>query len=203
MYLYLCIYMLYNPLCLCYYIHYRKLIQKKDYIMSHFLESMMLVCFGLSWPLNVYKNLKAGSTKGMSLRFTLLIIAGYICGITAKMVNGDIKAHPIVFAVYVLNLFIVSINVIVYFRNKKLDMKRLGLKDNGKIKKQLETLKESLESEINRKQEIIEELERSIDALEVRGSPIDLRDDLTRHNREMTDLLKRHNKVIKSLKDIG
>ena len=171
--------------------------------MSHLLESLMLVCFGLSWPINVWKNWKAGSTRGMSLRFTMLIIAGYLCGIAAKLVTGDEKAHPVVFAVYVLNLVIVSINVFVYFRNKKLDVKRYGLKDNGKIRKQLEVMKERLESEIHRKHEIIDELERSIDALEVRGSPIDLRDDLVRHNREMTDLLKRHNDVTKHLKTIG
>lgn len=34
--------------------------------MSAIFESVMLVCFGLSWPLNVIKAYKAGTTKGTS-----------------------------------------------------------------------------------------------------------------------------------------
>ena len=42
------------------------------------LETIMLVCFGLSWPLNVVKAYRARTAKGMSLPFILLIISGYI-----------------------------------------------------------------------------------------------------------------------------
>ncbi len=39
-------------------------------------ETVMLVCFGLSWPLNVIKAFKARTAKGTSLPFLLLIITG-------------------------------------------------------------------------------------------------------------------------------
>ena len=55
--------------------------------MAELLESTMLVCFGLSWPMNLSKNIKAKSAKTMSLQFILLIIAGYIAGICAKFYN--------------------------------------------------------------------------------------------------------------------
>ena len=74
--------------------------------MSAIFETVMLVCFGLSWPLNVIKAYKAGTTRGTSLPFILLIITGYIAGITAKLISGQINY---VLVVYLLNLAIVSI----------------------------------------------------------------------------------------------
>ena len=88
--------------------------------MGSIFETIMLVCFGLSWPLNVIKAYKARTAKGTSLPFIVLIITGYIAGITAKLVSGQINY---VLAVYILNLVIVSANVVVYFRNVSLDKK--------------------------------------------------------------------------------
>ena len=88
--------------------------------MSGIFETVMLVCFGLSWPLNVIKAYKAGTTKGTSLPFILLIITGYIAGISAKLISGQVNY---VLVVYFLNLAIVSLNVLVYIRNAALDRK--------------------------------------------------------------------------------
>ena len=90
--------------------------------MGSILETVMLVCFGFSWPLNVMKAYKAKTAKGTSLPFVLLIITGYIAGISAKIISGQINY---VLIAYILNLAIVSLNVIVYFRNVSLDKKRL------------------------------------------------------------------------------
>ena len=89
--------------------------------MTDFLEAAMLICFGLSWPLSLMKNIKAKSAENMSLRFILLIIVGYIAGITAKLVSHNINY---VLIVYLINLIIVSANIIVYFINKKHDSVR-------------------------------------------------------------------------------
>ena len=90
--------------------------------MGSILETVMLVCFGFSWPLNVIKAYRAKTAKGTSLPFVLLIITGYIAGITAKILSGQINY---VLIAYILNLAIVSLNVIVYFRNMTLDKKHL------------------------------------------------------------------------------
>ena len=90
--------------------------------MGLILETVMLVCFGFSWPLNVIKAYRAKTAKGTSLPFILLIITGYIAGISAKLISGQINY---VLIAYILNLAIVSLNVIVYFRNVSLDKKRL------------------------------------------------------------------------------
>lgn len=78
----------------------------------------MLICFGLSWPMSVIKNIRARTARSMSLPFTLLIIVGYIAGITAKIMSGQVN---FVLAVYLINLAIVSLNVIVYFINRRHD----------------------------------------------------------------------------------
>ena len=90
--------------------------------MGSILETMMLICFGFSWPLNVIKAYKAKTAKGTSLLFILLIITGYIAGISAKVISGQINY---VLIAYIVNLAIVSLNVAVYFRNISLDKKRL------------------------------------------------------------------------------
>ncbi len=87
--------------------------------MEEIMETLMLVCFGISWPMNVAKNYKARTAKGMSLSFTLLIISGYIAGIGAKLLSG---AFNYVLIVYLLNLAMVSLNIVIYIRNRRLDM---------------------------------------------------------------------------------
>ena len=55
--------------------------------MSEFLEIIMILCFGASWPFNVMKAYKARTAKGKSLLFLCLIIIGYIAGISSKFLN--------------------------------------------------------------------------------------------------------------------
>ena len=90
--------------------------------MGSILETVMLVCFGFSWPLNVLKAYKSKTAKGTSLPFILLIVAGYIAGITAKVITGQINY---VMIAYIFNLAIVSLNIVIYIRNVSLDKKRL------------------------------------------------------------------------------
>lgn len=78
----------------------------------------MLVCFGFSWPINLYHNYRSRTAKGMSPSFILLIMFGYVAGIMSKIMNGN---FTFVLVVYLLNLVIVSLNLVVYFRNLKLD----------------------------------------------------------------------------------
>ncbi len=86
--------------------------------MSNIFETAMLICFGLSWPINLVKNIKAKTAKAVSLKFLLLIIIGYLCGITAKFVSHQ---YNYVLVVYFLNLAVVLANLAVYFINKKHD----------------------------------------------------------------------------------
>ena len=89
-------------------------------MISPILETIMLVCFGFSWPMNLIKAYKARTAKSTSLPFILLIITGYIAGICAKLASGNLNY---VLIAYLLNLAIVSLNLVVYFRNAALDKK--------------------------------------------------------------------------------
>lgn len=93
--------------------------------MAEFLEAAMLVCFGLSWPLNAWKAYKAETAAGTSWQFILLITVGYLAGIAAKFASGTINW---VLAVYFINLVAIGANWAVYFRNKGLDMQARKMK---------------------------------------------------------------------------
>jgi nitrogen fixation/metabolism regulation signal transduction histidine kinase len=69
------------------------------------------------------KAYKARTAKGTSLPFLLLIITGYLGGIAAKIISGNINY---VLVVYLINLAIVLLNLAVYFRNVSLDRKSEG-----------------------------------------------------------------------------
>ena len=47
-------------------------------------ESLMLIIFGCSWPANIHKSLTSKTTLGKSLVFEVLVVIGYLCGITEK-----------------------------------------------------------------------------------------------------------------------
>ncbi|MBE6564931.1 MAG: hypothetical protein E7655_06640 [Ruminococcaceae bacterium] len=86
--------------------------------MSAIFETVMLVCFGFSWPISVVNNYRSRTAKGMSLFFILLIFLGYVAGIAAKLLSGN---DSFVLAVYGINLVLVGTNLLIYFRNVRLD----------------------------------------------------------------------------------
>ena len=91
--------------------------------MQNILETVMLICFGLSWPINFIKSLKAKTAKSTSLPFYLLITVGYIAGIAAKFIGGNINY---VLIAYFINILFVILNICVYFRNKTLDKRNMS-----------------------------------------------------------------------------
>lgn len=91
-------------------------------VIAQILEAVMLICFGLSWPLNAYKNFKAETAAGSSWQFILLITMGYVAGIIAKFASGAVNW---VLIVYFLNLACLGVNWCVYFRNCRLDREHI------------------------------------------------------------------------------
>ena len=86
--------------------------------MTEILEALMVICFGISWPLSIVKSLRSKTAKGKSLIFLIFIFCGYIFGITAKLITGNITY---VFIFYVINLLMVGFDICIYFRNRRLD----------------------------------------------------------------------------------
>jgi len=92
--------------------------------MIEFLESVMLICFGVSWPISVVKNWRAKTAQNMSLSFILMIIFGYLAGICAKVMAGN---YSYVLVIYGLNLLAVSANLVIYFINRSYDRHRISV----------------------------------------------------------------------------
>lgn len=97
--------------------------------MSEFLEIVMIVCFGISWPLNVLKSYRARTAQGKSLPFLLMILVGYVAGISSKLINeaymAQIGQKWYVLFFYVLNFLMVGADLVLYIRNAGLDRKRM------------------------------------------------------------------------------
>ena len=113
--------------------------------MTALCEGLMLTCFGISWPINVVKSLRARSAKGKSIFFEIVIIVGYLFGITGKFASGNLN---IVLALYFINLAVVILDLALTIRNKRLDAERDAL--------EAEVVTELCE-ELHEDEEIIEE----------------------------------------------
>ena len=77
---------------------------------AQILEAIMIISFGIFWPMNIIKSYRTKSTRGKSLLFLLFIDFGYVCGVVGKIVGDNITW---VFAFYVLNLVMVSWDLVL------------------------------------------------------------------------------------------
>lgn len=102
-------------------------------LLAEILEIAMLVCFGCSWPISVYKSIKIRTSVGKSAVFNILLIVGYIAGIVSKFMkmadfmeknaNDNLKKGIFIFALvmYFVNLAMITANLVLYYMNKRLD----------------------------------------------------------------------------------
>ncbi len=83
------------------------------------LETTMLVCFGAAWPLSVYKSWKSRTTKGKSIGFILVILLGYVAGISKVYIAEGFGGFLMI--PYAINLLLVFTDCLLYFRNYRID----------------------------------------------------------------------------------
>ncbi len=97
--------------------------------MAELFETLMVVSFGVSWPMNIMRAYKGRTAKGTSIIFLICIEFGYISSIIWKLLTRDMQAfftgdftkYGCFF--YLLNAFMVFIAIMIFFRNKTLDSK--------------------------------------------------------------------------------
>ena len=98
--------------------------------MAELFETLMLICFGLSWPISIRKSWVSRTAKGKSLFFEVFLCIGYIFGIVRKILLFAAASEPLGWLFYlgwffyVLNFCEISIDIGLYFRNVKLDRER-------------------------------------------------------------------------------
>ena len=82
-------------------------------------EAVMLICFGASWPLAIYKTYKSKNPVGKSLLFLYLVLIGYSSGICHKIL---INFNWVIY-LYIANFIMVATDIFLthyYFsKNKK------------------------------------------------------------------------------------
>ena len=105
-------------------------------LLAEILEIAMLVCFGCSWPISVYKSIKIRTSVGKSAVCNILLIVGYVAGIVSKFLKMEpfmianaadgLKKGIFIFALimYFVNLAMITANLVLYYMNKNLDNKR-------------------------------------------------------------------------------
>lgn len=87
--------------------------------MDNIFEVLMVVCFGISWPLNIVKAWRARTRKGSSVLFYSFILVGYLFGLGSKYIKlcNGVDTPAYVWFFYILNAVMVSIGILIYFRN--------------------------------------------------------------------------------------
>ena len=93
------------------------------------MEALMILFFGLSWPISIRKSWISRTAKGKSLFFEVFIWVGYIFGIARKFMQISLGVETswlfyLAWFFYCLNLIEITIDMILYFRNVKLDKER-------------------------------------------------------------------------------
>ncbi|MCW4014770.1 MAG: hypothetical protein NWF06_00190 [Candidatus Bathyarchaeota archaeon] len=79
-------------------------------------EIVMLLCFGAAWPFSIHKSIVSHSINGKSLAFLVIVWFGYLAGILHK-----IFYHPdLVVVFYAINLTMVSVDALLYVRNRRI-----------------------------------------------------------------------------------
>jgi hypothetical protein len=83
---------------------------------AQWFEALMMICFGVSWPVAICKTLRTRRTEGKSLLFLLLILLGYLAGIAAKfIVASQSHAWPRwVTLLYAANAILVAVEIFLY-----------------------------------------------------------------------------------------
>lgn len=86
--------------------------------MAEIFELIMVISFGLSWPVSIIKTLKSKTVAGKSPIFIALVSFGYICGIISKIISNNITY---VFIFYCINLLMTLFDLLLnlYFRRKE------------------------------------------------------------------------------------
>jgi len=102
------------------------------------METLMVVLFGVSWPINIIKAWKARTAKGTSVMFYFFIWLGYVFALVGKFAliykNSSVvwyeTVHWYVMFFYFLNIFMVTVGILIYFRNTILDSRKNAIAES-------------------------------------------------------------------------
>jgi len=74
-------------------------------------EAIMLVCFGVSWPISIAKSLRTKKVEGKSPLFMGIVCLGYLSGVLHKA----LYTFDWIIVLYALNMVLVATDLLLYF----------------------------------------------------------------------------------------
>ena len=77
------------------------------------LEALMLICFGLAWPLGNLRMLRTRRPLGPGIMVTSLILCGYLAGALAKLAATGDAPYSLLLWFYLANAASVAVNLIL------------------------------------------------------------------------------------------
>ena len=83
-------------------------------------EAIMLICFGSAWPFSIVESYTSRNNSGKSVWFLFIIFTGYLSGVIHKI----FFSYDLVIILYILNAVMVFIDILLYYRNAKMDFKK-------------------------------------------------------------------------------
>ena len=83
-------------------------------------ESIMIVCFGISWPAGIVKTLRTRSVTGISELFLWFVFIGYVAGVLFKVFEAPLRGgvSPVIVR-YILNTVMVGFEIVLYHRYRR------------------------------------------------------------------------------------
>jgi hypothetical protein len=91
-------------------------------------EAIMLICFGLSWPVSIAKSLRTKVVSGKSPAFMAIVCVGYMSGIVHK----TYYSKDWIIILYAANMIMVAIDLVLYYRYLPRDKEHRDLLPDSK-----------------------------------------------------------------------
>lgn len=74
-------------------------------------EAVMLMCFGIGWPISIAKTLRTRVVVGKSPLFMAIVSFGYVSGVVHKL----LYSQDWIIALYAMNAILVATDLALYF----------------------------------------------------------------------------------------
>ena len=80
--------------------------------MNSVFEALMLICFGIGWPISIAKALRTKVVEGKSPLFMTIVSIGYVSGILHKLMYS----MDWIVGLYAFNLAMISFDLYLYYK---------------------------------------------------------------------------------------
>ncbi len=81
----------------------------------NYFEAIMIICFGVAWPVSIWKLLKTKKSHDKSIPFVAIVLVGYFSGICFHWFG----TKSIIIWLYAFNALMVALDLALTMKYKK------------------------------------------------------------------------------------